>query len=124
MPGALAAPQLCNRFWALQLGMGKTRAQRHSGLPPASSGQQLSGPAAERGSTLLPTPATFIPGLQVSSEEGLGGCREPYLQKNECRKEKLQPPSHSQRDTISEVVRYHALIGLGMATAPKSSCLL
>lgn len=48
----------------------------------------------------------------------------PYLQKNECHKEKLQLPSHSWGDRISEQGCSHALIGLGTATASKSRCLL
>lgn len=128
MPRVLATPQLCNHFWALQLGMGKARA----GVPCTAAWWAAS-------SQLRPTPVRPCCGVGQHSAPcacrlhlwtarqqwgGLGGCREPYLQKNEFCKEKLQPPSHLQRDRLSEEGRSHALIGLGMATASKSSRLL
>jgi len=113
IPTAAAASQL----WRLPAG--------HGHGPHLSSETILLGAAA---SPAAPSASSCFDQLwsTVSKQWGkLGSCRElPYLQKSECRKEKPQPPSHSRRDRISEKGRSHALTGLGMATASKSSCLL
>lgn len=118
----LLLPRLCDHFWDLQLGMGRARgecpAQLHGGLPPASSGQQHWGPAAERGSFLLPM---VIPGLQASSGEGWGATGSVT-----CRKTNAVRRSCSLQATHggTELMRWATPIGFRMATASKSSCLL